>query len=140
MSLTESVPMDLDRRNYQRAPLDPALRRYSAGTDFAANILDVSEGGARLAVADPSGFDGPMELWVPIRDREGQLTTCHVEGEVVRRDDNEVGVKFNRLLPLHFLQLRDYVWRARQTNSSTNTTTARPGGGSRVKQLFNRIF
>jgi len=129
MSTTSTTAAETDRRHHPRAPLGPALQQYTAGASVAANVLDVSEGGARLAVSDPGRLDDSLELWLPLMDREGKLTTCHVKGEVVRREEAAVGVRFERLLPLHFLQLRDYVWRASQPPEPRSA-------GSRLRRLF----
>jgi hypothetical protein len=52
-----------------------------------------------------------ITLQLTLPSRTGTVATCDVLGQVVRRQGAEIGVRFDRLLPRHFLQLRDFVWR-----------------------------
>jgi hypothetical protein len=114
MPSTPSLQMrPMDRRSHRRAPLQRELQALSVTLSDGMNVLDVSEGGVRLQLPESTSLASSLEFIVPLLGRDGKVEICQVKGEIVRRQGRDVGVRFQPLLPRHFLQLRDYVWRAR---------------------------
>jgi len=106
---------DNDRRRHQRAPFGGLVRFESDGKVLTANAEEVSETGMRLEVPWNMTVDSKVEVYLPLRGKGGRVDTCKLSGRVVRRSRHSVGVRFDRLLPRHMLQLRDYVWRSMKT-------------------------
>ncbi len=101
-----------ERRRHQRAPVQLLVDYEDAGRLLTGTAREVSEGGLRLELAGPTPVDAPVRVTLPLRGRSGQVDRCELTGRIVRREGGEIGVAFDRLLPRHMLQLRDYVWRS----------------------------
>lgn len=103
---------DSERRRHRRAPFRRLVCFESDGKVLTANADEVSESGIRLEVPWNLDAEAPVRVHLPLRGRGGKIETCKLKGRVVRRKRHDVGVQFDRLLPRHMLQLRDYVWRS----------------------------
>ena len=107
-----------ERRQNQRALYGMLVQYESGGKILTANVQEVSETGMRLDVPWELPLNAPIRIALPLRGRGGETEQVMVSGRVVRRQGASVGVAFDRLLPRHMLQLRDFIWRAQQ---HTNT-------------------
>jgi hypothetical protein len=111
-------PASDDRRKRKRALFGVLVQYECDGKILTANAQEVSETGMRLDVPWELPVDAPIRIALPLFRRDGEIEHCSVSGRVVRREGASVGVAFDRLLPRHMLQLRDWIWRAQQ---HTNT-------------------
>ena len=105
-------PSSDDRRKQKRALFGVLVQYESDGMILTANAQEVSETGMRLDVPWELPLHAPIRIALPLRGRGGEVEHCTVSGRVVRREGASVGVAFDKLLPRHMLQLRDYVYRA----------------------------
>lgn len=103
-----------DRRKTQRALYGMLVQYESGGKILTANVQEVSETGMRLDVPWELPLNAPIRIALPLRGHGGKTERAMVSGRVVRRQGASVGVAFDRLLPRHMLQLRDFIWRAQQ--------------------------
>ena len=103
-----------ERRKTKRALYGMLVQYESGGKILTANVQEVSETGMRLDVPWELPLDAPIRIALPLRGRGGEAERVMVSGRVVRRQGASVGVAFDRLLPRHMLQLRDFIWRAQQ--------------------------
>ena len=121
-----------DRRQHPRAPLAGRLHALTFQAPSSPRILDLSESGARLELDQPFPAGQQLELTMTLVDRHGRPQSCSVCSDIVRSEGREIGIRFRRLLPLHLLQLRDYVWRHQPGRAGGAAVFAsRPGRRSR---------
>jgi hypothetical protein len=81
------------RRAFSRLQLGISARLETLDGRQKIRLIDLSQAGAHVVVLDPSDF------------REGVLTWMNFEtfGDVAWRDGNDIGLKFDKLLPLGVL-------------------------------------
>lgn len=110
--MTGTLPRE---RRQRRRAVSGRLVRFDIGRGvMTATVEDLSETGMRLETPWVPPLDAEIEVQLPLRSREGKLSTCTLRARVVRQreSESEIGVAFIDLLPRHMLQLRDYVHRA----------------------------
>lgn len=100
-----------ERRDQPRAAFGRLSAYYGEARFGAARVTELSETGLRLQDAQLP-LHAEVQLSIPLPDRRGRVRPCRALGKVVRREGTEVGLELRPLLPLHLLQLRDYVWRS----------------------------
>jgi len=107
-------PSESNRRKNRRALFGLLVQYENEGKVLTANVQEISESGMRLDVPWDLPLNSPIRVALPLRGRNGAVEHCAISGKVVRRAGASIGVAFDRLLPRHMLQLRDFVWRTQQ--------------------------
>jgi hypothetical protein len=83
-----------DRRRAVRTPsnLPSYVRDWETGSYIDCTVLDISETGARIAVAHPVAASSLIEVHIPAK---GQV----IEASVVWSANGEIGTRFERAYP-----------------------------------------
>ena len=79
-----------NRRQFVRRPLSYPAKIVATDGSWGRNcrVLDVSDGGAKLALEKP--VELPADFFLALSMRGGTMRKCHV----MWTDDNEIGVRF----------------------------------------------
>ncbi|MCK5797871.1 MAG: PilZ domain-containing protein [Deltaproteobacteria bacterium] len=99
-----------DRRHQPRAPLMRLTATVGSVQPKPARVVDLSEEGICLQgvnLADRAEVD----IAIPLPSRDGKVRRCRVKARVLAHEGERVRLTLHPLLPVHMLQLRDYVWR-----------------------------
>ena len=78
------------RRNFARLNVGIAARLITLDGSQAVRLIDLSQGGAQLILSKPGGIAAGLLTWL---DYEAF-------GELAWHEDDRIGLKFERLLPL----------------------------------------
>lgn len=84
------MPLDnsRERRRFGRRPVfKAAVVELPDGARLAAKVIDLSDGGARIKLADPDSLDGEFQLEVP---EEDLIVKCRI----IHRHESWIGVEF----------------------------------------------
>lgn len=88
----------IERRRYFRLAYPVADRPVCQIRDRQYPLVEISEEGMRLVVAQARGFKANQELALTLQLHEGR--NIHVVGEVHRMHDDQLVLKLNCAIPL----------------------------------------
>lgn len=92
--------MNENRRNFERVAFADEIQCVSFGGVSREACLDLSLGGLRLAGAMNPALGETVKMFLPLRTKaSGKKNLRVVEGEVVWRQQEQVGIRFRELAP-----------------------------------------
>jgi hypothetical protein len=86
--------MTTNRRAYDRADYSAPVQCVADGELVFGNVIDISEGGARLRTRTTMPAAEVIKLFVPLPGERDAKRLCFVEGRRVWATDDEMGVEF----------------------------------------------